>query len=124
MKTLAKLIHSNSSTIKSIINNGTMFRGERYLSYLPFNLTDTPLIYNWSSNESHHLILEIIKQNNIRSKKLFLFIILIKNLYVNLKVLHTLSLPPCTGKRKKELNINHDLIKICITKYTLQWIYF
>lgn len=46
VKTLAKLIHSNHSTIVSFIKNGTLFRGEWYLSNLPFNLTDTPLISN------------------------------------------------------------------------------
>ena len=44
-----------------------MFRGEWYFSNLPFNLTDTPLISNWSSKESNNLILEII--NNYKIKK-------------------------------------------------------
>ena len=49
VKTLAKLINSNHSTIKNNIpppkeGGGTLFRGEWYFSYLPFNLADTPLI--------------------------------------------------------------------------------
>lgn len=46
VKTLAKLINSNHSTIVSYIKNGTLFRGEWYLNNIPFNLTDTPLISN------------------------------------------------------------------------------
>jgi group I intron endonuclease len=104
VKTLAKLIHSNSSTIKSIINKGTLFRGEWYLSYLPFNLTDTPLIYNWSSNESDHLILEIIKQYKIK-KAIFVY-------NTNKEFIRKFE---GVTHAQKELNINHDLIK----KYAL-----
>ena len=55
VRTLAKLIHSNHSTIVSNIKNKTLFRGEWYFSNLPFNLTDTPLIYNWTSKESNNI---------------------------------------------------------------------
>ena len=44
VKTLAKLIKSNHSTIVNYIKNKTLFRGEWYFSNLPFNLTDTPAI--------------------------------------------------------------------------------
>ena len=63
VRTLAKLIHSNHSTIVSNIKNKTLFRGEWYFSNLPFNLTDTPLIYNWTSKESNNLILEMINNS-------------------------------------------------------------
>ena len=72
VKTLAKLINSNHSTIKNNIQNGTLFRGEWYFSYLPFNLTDTPLISNWCSNESNNIILEIIKHFHVK-KAIFVY---------------------------------------------------
>ena len=46
VKTLAKLINSNHSTIVSYIKNKTLFRG--VFSNLPFDITDAPLISNWS----------------------------------------------------------------------------
>ena len=46
VKTLAKLINSNHSTIVSYIKNKTLFRG--VFSNLPFYITDAPLISNWS----------------------------------------------------------------------------
>jgi group I intron endonuclease len=46
VKTLAKLIKSNHSTIVSFIKLKTLFRGEWYFSNVPFNITDTPLISN------------------------------------------------------------------------------
>ena len=79
VRTLAKLIHSNHSTIVSYIKNKILFRGEWYFSNMPFNLTDTPLISNWSSNEANNLITEIIYNSHVfLKKKLFLCIILIK----------------------------------------------
>jgi group I intron endonuclease len=44
VKTLAKLIKSNHSTLVNIIKEQTMFRGEWYLSNIPYNLSDTPKI--------------------------------------------------------------------------------
>jgi hypothetical protein len=46
VKTLAKLIRSNHSSIVRTIKNKTLFRGEWYLSNLPFNIEDKPLIFN------------------------------------------------------------------------------
>jgi len=40
--TLAKLIKSNHSTLVDVIKEQTLFRGEWYLSNIPYNLTDTP----------------------------------------------------------------------------------
>ena len=45
--TLAKLIKSNHVTLVNIIKQQTIFRGEWYLSNIPYNLTDTPLISDW-----------------------------------------------------------------------------
>ena len=100
VKTLAKLINSNHSTIKNNIQNGTLFRGEWYFSYLPFNLTDTPLISNWCSNESNNIILEIIKHFHVK-KAIFVYNIKKEFIYKFEGVTHA----------QKELNINHDVIK-------------
>lgn len=72
VKTIAKLINSNHSTIVSFIKNETLFRGEWYFSNLPINLTDTPLISNWSSKESNNLILEIINNSHVK-KAIFVY---------------------------------------------------
>ena len=100
VKTLAKLINSNHSTIKNNIQNGTLFRGEWYFSYLPFNLTDTPLISNWCSNESNNLILKIIKHSHVK-KAIFVYNIKKEFIHKFEGVTHA----------QKELNINHDVIK-------------
>jgi len=104
VNTLAKLINSNHSTIVSFIKNGTLFRGEWYFSNLPFNLTDTPLISNWSSFESTILILDINKNSHIK-KAIFVY---------NLNKEFIRKFEGVTHAQK-ELNINHDLIK----KYAL-----
>ena len=72
VKTLAKLINSNHSTIVSFIKNGTLFRGEWYLTNLPFNLSDLPLISNWYSKEADNLIIEMNKNSHIK-KALFVY---------------------------------------------------
>ena len=72
LRTLAKLVNSNHSTIVNHIKNNTLFRGEWYFSNLPFNLTDTPLISNWSSEESNKLNLEIISNSHIK-KAVFVY---------------------------------------------------
>lgn len=46
VNTLAKLINSNHSSIVTFIKKGVLFRGEWYLTNLPFNLNDAPLISN------------------------------------------------------------------------------
>ena len=43
VKTLSKLINSNHATIINFIKKGTLFRGEWYFSYKPYNITDLPL---------------------------------------------------------------------------------
>jgi group I intron endonuclease len=42
--TLAKLIQSNHSTLVNFIKEENLFRGEWYLSNIPYNISDTPLI--------------------------------------------------------------------------------
>jgi group I intron endonuclease len=104
VKTLAKLINSNHSTLVNYIVNKTLFRGEWYLSNLPFNLTDTPLISNWTSDESNKLVLDIINSYHIK-KAIFVYNLNKEYLFKFEGVTHA----------QKELNINHDIIK----KYAL-----
>jgi group I intron endonuclease len=104
VRTLAKLINSNHSTIVNYIKNGTMFRGEWYFSNLPFNLTESPLISNWSSKESNNIILEFINNSHIK-KAIFVYKTNKEFICKFEGVTHA----------QKELNINHDIIK----KYVL-----
>lgn len=87
VRSLALWINSNHSTIVGYIKNKTLFRGEWYLTNVPFNLTDTPLIPNWSLQESSTLSKKLLII--IILKRLFLFIIRIEILDINLKVYHT-----------------------------------
>lgn len=100
VKTLAKLINSNDDTLKNKIKKGTLFRGEWYFSYLPLNLTDTPLISNWCSNESNNLILEMIKYSQIK-KAIFVY---------NSKKEFIKKFEGVTHA-EKELKMKHELIK-------------
>lgn len=114
VKTLAKLIKSNHSTIVSYIKSGELFRGEWYFINLPYNISDTPLISNWLDPEAKILISEIINNSHIK-KAIFVYKI-------------DTSLPFSIGRREgikkeflykfegvthaqKELNISHDIIK-------------
>ena len=104
VRTFAKLINSNHSTIVSYIKKSTLFRGEWYFTNLPFDFIEIPLISNWSSKESNNLILEI--NNNIHIKKaIFVYNLNKEFLYKYEGVTHA----------QKKLNINHDIIK----KYAL-----
>ena len=74
------------------------------MSYLPFNLTDTPLISNWYStstqHESNNLVLEMIKYSHIK-KAIFVYNIKKEFIHKFEGVTHA----------QKELNINHVVIK-------------
>lgn len=61
--TLAKLIKSNHATLVNIIKKQAIFRGEWYLNNIPYNLTDTPLIADWSSKQCENLMLKINNQS-------------------------------------------------------------
>lgn len=104
VNTLAKLIRSNHSSIVSFIKNKSLFRGEWYLSNLPFNISDTPLISNWNSKEANNLILEIINNYHIK-KAIFVYNTNYEFLFKFEGVTHA----------KRELNISHEIIK----KYAL-----
>jgi group I intron endonuclease len=70
--TLAKLIKSNHSTIVDVIKEQNIFRGEWYFTNLPYNISDTPFITNWTVKESKDLILKINNNSHIR-KAVFLY---------------------------------------------------
>lgn len=72
VKTLAKLIHSNHSTLVNCIKNKTLYRGEWYIRNIPFNNMDTALLSIASFHESNNLHLEIIKNSHVK-KALFVY---------------------------------------------------
>lgn len=104
VKTLAKVINTNSSTVVSYINNKLLFRGEWYFSNIPFNLSDAPKIPNWNSIESSNLALDIKNNSHVR-KAVFVF-------NLNKEFLHKFE---GVLLAEKELNIGHEKIK----KYAL-----
>jgi len=63
--TLNRRIQSNHYTLVAVIKDGTLFRGEWYLSNIPFNISDTPLITDVYSKECDGLVLEIIDNKHI-----------------------------------------------------------
>jgi group I intron endonuclease len=73
--TLAKLINSNHSTILGFIISGELFlfRGDWYFSKLPYNISDIPLIFDFSSIEFDNLISDV--KNNSHIKKAVFYII-------------------------------------------------
>ena len=70
--TLSKLIKSNHSTLVNIIKEHTLYRGEWYLSNIPYNISDTPKIKDWNSKECQQLILEINNNSHIK-KAVFVY---------------------------------------------------
>jgi group I intron endonuclease len=98
--TLAKLINSNHSTILGFINSGELFRGDWYFSKLPYNISDIPLIFDFSSIEFDNLISDV-KNNSHIKKAVFLY---------NLKREFIQKFDGVT-QAKRELNISHEIIK-------------
>jgi len=72
VKTLAKSIYSNHSTIVDYIKDETLFRGEWYFRNLPLNLTDTPSIPLWYLSECLLLTKEITNNSDIK-KAIFVY---------------------------------------------------
>lgn len=70
--TLAKLINSDHPTLVKVIEEETIFRGEWYLRNLPYNISDTPKITDWSSKECEELILDITNNSHIK-KPVFVY---------------------------------------------------
>ena len=66
VKTLANLIKSNHPTLVKNIQEKTIFRGEWYIQYIPYNISDTPRISHWCSKECEQLVEEINKCSHIQ----------------------------------------------------------
>lgn len=70
--TLSKLINSNHPTIINVIKEQTIFRGEWYITNIPYNLSDIPIISDWSSKECKDLV-NSIKSNSHIKKAVFVY---------------------------------------------------
>lgn len=70
--TLAKLIKSNHPTLVNIIKEQTIFRGEWYLTNIPYNINDTPIIADRYSKECEQLVLSINNNSHIK-KAVFIY---------------------------------------------------
>ena len=111
VRTLAKLIKSNHSTIVSYIKDKTLIKGEWYFSTLPFNITDTPVISNWSSKEATDLMTEILNKSNIK-----------KAIFVYNSNEEFIGKYDGVTHAQKELKFSHDIIKkyaLCVMRYAL-----
>jgi group I intron endonuclease len=100
VKTLANLIKSNHSTIVDFIKEQSLFRGEWYFTNTPYNISDTPLITNWTSSESKQLVSNIINNNHIK-----------RAVFVYDKNKKLLSKYDGVMLAQKALNISHSTIK-------------
>ena len=100
VKTLANLIKSNHPTLVNIIKEGTLFRGEWYLSNIPFNIKDIPSIANWTSDESSKLVLEMNNNSHIK-KAVFVY-------DLNRKFIAKYD---GVMRAQNAININHSTIK-------------
>lgn len=100
VKTLAKLIKSNHSTLVNIIKEQTIFRGEWYLSNIPYNINDMPKIASWFLKESEELVLNINQNAHIK-KAVFVYDINKNFIGKYDGVMDT----------QRALNINHSTIK-------------
>lgn len=98
--TLAKLIKSNHATLVNIIKQQTIFRGKWYLSNIPYNLTDTPLICDWYSIQCDKLMLKINNQSYIR-----------KAVFVSDTNKNFLGKYEGVKDAERAFNINHSTIK-------------
>ena len=70
--TLARLIKSNHKTLVNVIKEKILFRGEWYLSNIPFNIEDSPSISSWYSKEGKKLVSKINNQSHIK-KAIFVY---------------------------------------------------
>jgi group I intron endonuclease len=103
VSTLAKLIKSNHPTIVDAIKQQYIFRGEWYFTNTPYNISDTPLITEWTSKECDKLILDINNNSHIK-KAVFVY-------DVNKNFIRKYD---GVTDAQRDLNINHSTIK----KYT------
>ena len=100
VSTLAKLIKSNHKTIVDNIKEQAIFRGEWYLLNLPYNISDTPLIYYWNSKDCEELVLDMNKSSLIK-KAVFVY---------NSRKIFICKYKGVTDAQKA-LKINHSIIK-------------
>lgn len=98
--TFAKSVHSNFSTIEKVIDNNTLFRGEWYITKIPYNIEDKPLIANLMSDEINNLINTIKNSENIK-KAIFVY-------DINKNFIKKYD---GVTQAQKELNINHAIIR-------------
>ena len=100
VKTLANLIKSDQPTLVNAIKEGTLYRGEWYLSNIPFNINDIPSITNWTSDVCSKLVLEMNNNTNIK-KAVFVY-----DLNRNF-----IAKYDGVMRAQKAININHSTIK-------------
>lgn len=100
VKTLANLIKSNHPTIVNFIKEQSLFRGEWYFTNTPYNISDTPLITNWTCYASQQLVSDIINNSHIK-----------RAVFVYDKNKKFLSKYDGVTSAKKALNISHSIIK-------------
>ena len=98
--TLAKLIKSNHATVVSFIKEKNLFRGEWYLTNLPYNISDYPKLDNWTSKECKQLVLHMNSQ-----------IIIKKAVFVYDKDKKFLAKYDGVTECQRNLSINHATIK-------------
>lgn len=98
--TFSKKVNSNSLIIVKYIKDQNLFRGEWYITNIPYNISDKPSINNWNNKDSEELILDIINSDNIK-KAIFVY-------NINKEFLYKYD---GVTKAQKSLNINHSIIK-------------
>jgi group I intron endonuclease len=105
VKTLAKLINSNHATIVNYIKKGESFRGEWYITNLPYHISSTPLIKSRPSEEFDELISDMIKNKHIK-KAIFVY----KSDPFG-QAIEFINKFEGVTHAQKELNIHHLIIK-------------
>lgn len=98
--TLAKLIKSNHSTLVKVIQNKEIFRGEWYLSNIPYNLNDKPSIINLHSKECDNFIVTMNRQSHVK-----------KAVFVYDENRNFINKYEGVTKVQKDLHINHSIVK-------------
>lgn len=98
--TLAKAIKCNHSTVVNTIKKQSIFRGEWYFTNIPYEISNTPVITDWNSEECKKLVSTMNKNNNIR-KAIFVYDLDKNFVHKYEGVTHA----------QRVLNINHCTIK-------------
>lgn len=98
--TLAKLIKSNHPTIVNVIKEGILFRGEWYLEHVPYNISDTPRITSWQSDEGKLLVADMINNCDI-----------VRTIFVYDSNKNFIKKYKGVTQASKDLNINQKFIK-------------